>query len=174
MDAICTGGWAALAGAACINGTSRHRSRTAPKAIFAQGELMKRLLLAVAVIALGPSAAAPASAAPASRPLVLAIKVQSEINPVSAIFVKDSIGRAESRHAAALVILLDTPGGLSTSMQDIYEAELASSVPVIVYVSPNGARAASAGVFVTMAADVACMAPATNIGSATPIDSSGG
>src|SRR6478672_13421829 len=127
------------------------------------------MLLVLAGLASVPSAAGAA----AERPLVLAIKLDSEINPVSASFVKDSIDRAESDHAAALVILLDTPGGLSTSMEDIYKAELASKVPVIVYVSPNGARAASAGVYVTMAADVAAMAPVTNIGSATPIDSSG-
>jgi membrane-bound serine protease (ClpP class) len=115
-----------------------------------------------------------ASGAASERPLVIAIRLHSEIDPVSASFVKDSIDRAKSEHAAALVILLDTPGGLSTSMEDIYKAELASPVPVIVYVSPDGARAASAGVYVTMASDVAAMAPVTNIGSATPIDSSGG
>jgi membrane-bound serine protease (ClpP class) len=116
------------------------------------------------------------SASPAadSRPLVLAIKLDSEINPVSASFVEDSVNRAEDRHAAALVILLDTPGGLSTSMDDIVRAELGSKVPVIVYVSPEGARAASAGVYITMAADLAAMAPNTNIGSATPISSTGG
>jgi membrane-bound serine protease (ClpP class) len=129
------------------------------------------MLLVLAGLAGMPQAA---SGAASERPLVLAITLNSEINPVSASFVKDSIDRAKSDHAAALVILLDTPGGLSTSMQDIYEAELASRVPIIVYVSPDGARAASAGVYVTMAADVAAMAPVTNIGSATPIDSSGG
>ena len=129
------------------------------------------MLLVLAGLASVPSAA---SGAAAERPLVLAITLDSEINPVSASFVKDSIDRAKSDHAAALVILLDTPGGLSTSMEDIYKAELASPVPVIVYVSPDGARAASAGVYVTMASDVAAMAPVTNIGSATPIDSSGG
>jgi membrane-bound serine protease (ClpP class) len=127
------------------------------------------LLLVLAGLASVPSAAGAA----AGRPLVLAIKLSSEINPVSASFVKDSIDRAKSDDAAALVILLDTPGGLSSSMEDIYKAELSSPVPVIVYVSPDGARAASAGVYVTMAADVAAMAPVTNIGSATPIDSSG-
>ena len=130
------------------------------------------MLVALAGIA-GAAAPAPAAAASASRPLVLAIRLSSEINPVSASFVKDSIARAASDHAAALVILLDTPGGLSTSMDDIIHAELGSKVPVIVYVAPNGARAASAGAFITEAADVAAMAPTTNIGSATPIDSSG-
>jgi membrane-bound serine protease (ClpP class) len=113
------------------------------------------------------------SASATDRPLVIAITLDSEINPVSASFVQDSVDRAESRHAAALVILLDTPGGLSTSMDDIVKAELNSRVPVVVYVSPDGARAASAGVFVTMASDYAAMAPNTNIGSATPINSNG-
>src|SRR3954470_12024410 len=100
------------------------------------------MLLVLAGLASVPSAAAGADA---GRPLVLAIKLDSEINPVSASFVKDSIDRAKSDHAAALVILLDTPGGLSTSMEDIYKAELAAPMPVIVYVSPDGAKAASAG-----------------------------
>jgi membrane-bound serine protease (ClpP class) len=128
----------------------------------------------MALCLLGTTSASSAAAADSSRPLVIAITLNSEINPVSASFVSDSIDRAESRHAAALVILLDTPGGLSTSMDAIYRDELAATVPVIVYVSPQGGRAASAGVYVTMASDYAAMAPNTNIGAATPIDSSGG
>src|SRR6185437_14622014 len=83
------------------------------------------------------------------------------------------IDRANREHYDAIVIQLDTPGGLSTAMKDIYQAELDSKVPVIVYVSPAGSRAASAGVWITEAADVAAMAPQTNIGSSTPIESSG-
>lgn len=132
-------------------------------------------MLAVALSLLGTVTASSTEAAAApAQPLVIAITLNSEINPVSASFVSDSIGRAESRHAAALVILLDTPGGLSTSMEAIYKDELASTVPVVVYVSPQGGRAASAGVYITMASDYAAMAPNTNIGAATPIDSSGG
>jgi membrane-bound serine protease (ClpP class) len=108
-----------------------------------------------------------------SRPLVLAMRLNAEINPVTASFVKDSISQAQSDGATALVILMDTPGGDSNSMNDIIQAELHSKVPVIVYVSPEGARAASAGAFITMAADVAAMAPTTHIGAATPIDASG-
>ena len=136
------------------------------------GVTTRRLLLLMALCLFGASAS-PAAASDGSRPLVLAITLDSEINPVSASFVSDSISRAESRHADALVILLDTPGGLSTSMESIYKDELASKVPVIVYVSPQGGRAASAGVYITMASDYAAMAPNTNIGAATPIDSSG-
>ena len=82
------------------------------------------------------------------------------------------LARREGRLHAA-VVLLDTPGGLSTSMKKIYTAELEAKMPVIVYVSPDGARAASAGVWIAQAADVLAMAPTTNIGSSTPIDSSG-
>src|SRR5439155_16405856 len=89
-------------------------------------------------------------------------------------YVNDQIARANRDHYAALVILLDTPGGLSTSMQKIFKAELASKIPVIVYVSPPGSRAASAGVWISEAADILAMAPQTNIGSSTPIDVGGG
>jgi membrane-bound serine protease (ClpP class) len=118
------------------------------------------------------SGAGPARAA-SSQPLVLAMRLNTEINPVSASFVKDSISRAEGDGAAALVILMDTPGGDSTSMNDIIQAELHSKVPVIVYVAPEGARAASAGAFITMGSDVAAMAPTTHIGAATPINANG-
>src|SRR6185312_9893907 len=81
--------------------------------------------------------------------------------------------QAAKNHYDAAVIELDTPGGLSTSMKTIYTAELSAKLPVIVYVSPDGSRAASAGVWIAEAADVLAMAPTTNIGSSTPIDSSG-
>ncbi|HEX3329142.1 MAG TPA: nodulation protein NfeD [Gaiellales bacterium] len=132
------------------------------------------LIAAVAALALvaGATTAGPARAA-GNQPLVLAMRLDTEINPVSANFVKDSISKAESEHAAALVILMDTPGGDSDSMNQIIQAELASKVAVIVYVSPEGARAASAGAFITMGSDLAAMAPTTHIGAATPIDASG-
>src|SRR5437764_5204309 len=134
---------------------------------------MRRLLMLMALGLLCAISASSTAEAAGTRPLVIAITLNSEINPVSASFVSDSIDHAESVHAAALVILLDTPGGLSTSMEDIVHDELGAKVPVIVYVAPQGGRAASAGVFVTMASDYAAMAPNTNIGAATPIDSSG-
>ncbi len=96
-----------------------------------------------------------------------------DINPVTQGYLTHELSRAASDHYDAAVILLDTPGGLSTSMKTIFNAELNAKLPVIVYVSPNGARAASAGVWVSEAADVLAMAPTTNIGSSTPIDSSG-
>jgi membrane-bound serine protease (ClpP class) len=108
------------------------------------------------------------------RPKVLAVHFALEINPVTQDYVNHQIDRANKDGFSAVVIILDTPGGLSTSMQAIYEKELASKIPVIVYVAPAGGAAASAGVFVAEAADVLAMAPETNIGSSTPIDQSGG
>jgi len=115
-----------------------------------------------------------ASAHASSRPRVLAIHFSLEINPVTQDYVNHQLDRAQKDHYDAAVILLDTPGGLSSSMESIYKKELASKIPVIVYISPKGGAAASAGVFVSEAADVLAMAPDTNIGSSTPIDQSGG
>jgi membrane-bound serine protease (ClpP class) len=117
-----------------------------------------------------------ASSAPAATPRVLAIHFDGdlEVNPVTQGYVNRQLDNAQKGDYAAAVILLDTPGGLSTSMRKIYQKELSLKIPVIVYVSPNGARAASAGVWIAEAADVLAMAPETNIGSSTPIDSAGG
>ncbi|HET8524489.1 MAG TPA: nodulation protein NfeD [Thermomicrobiales bacterium] len=97
------------------------------------------------------------------------ISMDSEITPVMARYVHRSINKAEKDGAAALVIEMNTPGGLSSAMDDITADILQSKVPVVVYVTPRGARAASAGVYITYAAHVAAMAPGTNIGSASPI-----
>jgi membrane-bound serine protease (ClpP class) len=114
-----------------------------------------------------------ASPAAAARPRVLAVHFDLEVNPVSQGYVTHQLRRAASEHYSAVVILLDTPGGLLESMRKIYQAELASPIPVIVYVYPDGARAASAGVWISEAADVLAMAPQTNIGSSTPISGTG-
>lgn len=130
---------------------------------------MRALLVVLAALILAGAAGA------ATQPRVLAIQFgpDLEINPVTQDYLTHELSRAASDHYDAAVILLDTPGGLSTSMKTIYNAELNAKLPVIVYVSPNGSRAASAGVWVSEAADVLAMAPTTNIGSSTPIDSSG-
>jgi membrane-bound serine protease (ClpP class) len=128
---------------------------------------LRALLAAFAVIAVVP-------AAHAATPRVLAVEFDNDVNPVTADYVTDEIERANDDKYSAVVILLDTPGGLSDSMKKIYEAELASKIPVIVYVFPEGARAASAGVWIGQAADVLAMAPQTNIGSSTPVSASGG
>jgi membrane-bound serine protease (ClpP class) len=111
--------------------------------------------------------------ASSSKPKVLVIHFGLEVNPVTSSYLDHQLDRAENGHYNAAVIVLDTPGGLSESMRKIVKTEVALRIPVIVYVSPSGSRAASAGVWITEAADIAAMAPATNIGSSTPIDSSG-
>jgi membrane-bound serine protease (ClpP class) len=114
------------------------------------------------------------ASATTSTPRVLAVEFDNDVNPVTQTYVNDQIERANDEHYDAVVILLDTPGGLSTAMNKIVKAELASKVPVIVYVSPPGSRAASAGVWISQASDLLAMAPNTNIGSSTPIDVGGG
>ncbi|TAJ97321.1 MAG: nodulation protein NfeD [Candidatus Manganitrophaceae bacterium] len=96
------------------------------------------------------------------------------INPVSSELFTTAISQAERADAEALIIQLDTPGGLDTSMRDIIKAMIASEVPIVVYVAPSGGRAASAGVFIIMAAHLAAMAPGTNIGAAHPVAMGGG
>jgi len=100
---------------------------------------------------------------------VLVITVKGVINPASAEYIQKGVAMAGSMNAEALVIELDTPGGLDSSMRSIVQDIMSSRTPVVVYVSPAGARAASAGVFITMAAHVAAMAPGTNIGAAHPV-----
>ena len=102
------------------------------------------------------------------------IKVEGIINPVAAEFITGSIRTAEEEAAECLIIQLDTPGGLDTAMRQIVKAILNAEVPIVVFVGPAGARAASAGVMITMAAHIAAMAPGTNIGAAHPVAMGGG
>ncbi len=115
-----------------------------------------------------------ATAAPARGAVIARIAVDGMINPAVAAFVGESIARARSENAAVLVIQLDTPGGMLDSARQIVKDVLAAPLPVVVYVAPSGAGAGSAGVFITMAAHVAAMAPGTSIGAAHPVDSQGG
>jgi membrane-bound serine protease (ClpP class) len=132
----------------------------------------RTILLLFALVVFGVASTAGAST---SQPRVLAITFgpDLEINPITQSYLTSELSHAADDGYDAAVILLDTPGGLSTSMRTIFQAELASKIPVIVYVSPEGARAASAGVWVGQAADVLAMSPTSNIGSSTPIDGSG-
>ena len=107
------------------------------------------------------------------QPVLLA-RIDGVINPVVADYVKRAVREAERERAAAVLIELNTPGGLLDATRSLVEAMLNTTVPVIVYVSPPGARATSAGVFITMAADVAAMAPGTHIGAAHPVTLTGG
>jgi membrane-bound serine protease (ClpP class) len=118
-------------------------------------------------------AVAPGVVAGEGGPRILAAEFENDVNPVTQDYLIGAIERAEDEDYEAVVLVVDTPGGLDSSMREIIKAELASTVPVILYVSPPGSRAASAGVFLAMAADVAAMAPQTNIGSSTPIAVSG-
>jgi membrane-bound serine protease (ClpP class) len=104
---------------------------------------------------------------------VYIIQVADAISPGTAEFIKSGIKTAEENEAACIIIELDTPGGLPESMRIVVQNILGSRVPVVVFVSPGGARAASAGVMITMAADVAAMAPGTNIGAAHPVGAGG-
>jgi membrane-bound serine protease (ClpP class) len=116
--------------------------------------------------------AAAASGAPRGK--VQSIELSGTIDPASQRWLSTALHDARDRHAPLVIIRVDTPGGLDTSMRAMVKDIIAAPMPVVVYVSPNGARAASAGLFVTQAADVAAMAPQTNIGSATPISLGGG
>ena len=138
---------------------------TAVQAAFLRALLAS--LAAVTVVLLG-SGPAQSTAPPAPR--VLVVQFDNDVNPVTQSYLTEEIAHANRDHYTAVVIELDTPGGLSESMRKVVKKELASSIPVIVYVAPDGARAASAGVWIGQAADILAMAPQTNIGSSTPIN----
>lgn len=132
----------------------------------------KRLIVVAALLLAGAlMACAPRTD---ERGAIHVLTADAEVNPVLARYIDRGIDEAERTDARAVVIKLDTPGGLSTSMEDIVQRIQSSKVPVIVYVSPSGGKAASAGTFITMSAHVAAMAPGTRIGAAHPIDSTGG
>jgi len=115
-----------------------------------------------------------AGLAQADKQELFILKVSDPISPAVAEFMVDGLQQASESSAAAIIIALDTPGGLAQSMRQIVQAIFACKVPVIVYVTPSGARAASAGVMITMAADIAAMSPGTNIGAAHPVEAGGG
>jgi membrane-bound serine protease (ClpP class) len=133
--------------------------------ISANQLFVKRFLVFVAAILLLPSFS--------FAQKVISINVNEGINPSTAEFIQLGIEKAQKENAECLVINLNTPGGLLTSTRDIVTNIMQSSVPVIVYVSPTGAHAGSAGVFITLSANIAAMAPGTNIGAAHPVDMQG-
>src|SRR2546422_8155310 len=130
-------------------------------------------ILRLAWLVLGVATALLPVHAAVAAPHIEQADLNGDINTITANYIQASVSRAEADRADAVLVVLNTPGGISTSMDDIVTSLVNSTVPVIVYVYPSGARAASAGLFVAQAADVLAMAPGTNIGSAHPIQATG-
>ena len=133
---------------------------------------LRRSLLVATLIVLAALPAWPATAEPGRT--VLVARIAEPITPIVADHLSDAIDVADRDGHVALLVELDTPGGLDTSMRQITQAFLNAPVPVVVYVTPSGGRAASAGAIITFSAHVAAMAPGTTIGAATPVDLQGG
>ncbi len=133
----------------------------------------RRVLLVALIVASLCSATLASTPSTGARRPVLVIRVEGVIAPSSADYIISAIRQADRERAEALIIELDTPGGLDLSMRSIIKEMLGAERPVVVYVSPSGARAASAGTFITLAAHVAAMAPGTNIGAAHPVNVGG-
>ena len=129
------------------------------------------LLLSDAILRQLPSVRADEHSA---GPFVLELSLDGEVEPILATYIDEGLADAARRHAALTLITMDTPGGLSDSMKDMIQHILTSPVPVAVYVSPTGARGASAGFYILLSADIAAMAPGTHAGAASPIIAIGG
>ncbi len=138
-----------------------------------KGWLPRMTLLTLAAWLLACGGAAAQTGAPAGAGPVWVLELKDSINPASADYLERGLARAAAEQASLVVIELDTPGGLVQSMRQMVQVILAAPVPVAVYVSPQGARAASAGAFLVLAGHVAAMAPATNLGAAHPIAGGG-
>ena len=132
----------------------------------------RRVLAVLLFLAVLGSASQPAASSD-PKPLVLVASVDALIHPVSAEFMVEAINRADAEHAALVVFVLETPGGLVDSTRTIVTRMLAAKTPIAVFVGPSGARAASAGFLITIAADIAAMAPGTHIGAAHPVSGQG-
>jgi membrane-bound serine protease (ClpP class) len=134
------------------------------------------LLILALLFTSGPPAKAQTSSASnsAARARVLELRIGEEVEPIMAEYVNGAIADAPQQHASLILITMDTPGGLGSSMEEIIQHILSSPVPVVVYISPAGARGASAGFFILISADVAAMAPGTHTGAASPLIAIGG
>jgi len=147
------------------------------KALENRVRLIARAILFAALCTLAVFWLLPASSTAdqhSSNPLVLDLNLHGVVEPILATYIDEGFADAERRQASLILITMDTPGGLSDSMQDIVKHILASRVPVAVYISPTGSRGASAGFFILLSADIAAMAPGTHTGAASPVVSIGG
>lgn len=149
------------AGVAALSRAARLISRLFSALGISSGALVRPGLAACLIIALFPAMLAATD--------VVVLEVRDAITPPVASYLIEHIDRAALEDRQAVIIHMDTPGGLDTAMRDIIQKEMNADIPVIVYVGPKGARAASAGALITLAADVAAMAPGTNIGAAHPV-----
>ncbi len=142
---------------------------------FAAVKRVVPVILALLFLPGGPASAQTSRASNlTARPRVIELRIGQEIEPIMAEYIDGGIGDAAQQHASLILIMMDTPGGLSSSMEEIIQHILSSPVPVVVYVSPAGARGASAGFFILLSADVAAMAPGTHAGAASPLIAVGG
>src|SRR5512132_2038710 len=115
-----------------------------------------------------------AAHAQTSGPTIVSLTLNGVVAPLPADYITSNVARAQADGDEAVLLTIDTPGGLGSSMDEITQSFLTSTIPVIAYVAPSGARAASAGAFILLSAPVAAMAPGTNVGASTPIGLSGG
>ena len=134
---------------------------------------LRRLLAPAGLAMAALGLLAPGASGQAATPTVVELRIDGVVDPFIANYVEGGISSAADEDAAAVLITLDTPGGLDSSMREITQAILNSEIPVIGYVSPQGARAASAGTFILLSTNIAAMAPATNVGAAQPVGLSG-
>jgi membrane-bound serine protease (ClpP class) len=132
------------------------------------------LWLVIGLLLLSSASSRSTDAVASADQFATLIELKGPIGPAMSRYVEHSIADADNQHSAVVILQMDTPGGLDTSMRDIIKAILASPLPVVTYVAPSGARAASAGTYILYASHFAAMAPATNLGAATPISIGGG
>src|SRR6202048_3199863 len=140
-----------------------------------RGELRRiALWLVIGLLLLSSASSRSADAVASAERFATLVELKGPIGPAMSRYVEHAIADAGNEHSAIVILQMDTPGGLDTSMRDIIKAILASPLPVVTYVAPSGARAASAGTCILCASHFAAMAPATNLGAATPISIGGG